>query len=500
MKMNWKSWPGLLLFSSCFLPGIAAWTGGRLRPGTTWLLLVSGLLILLCLWKARRQVAEPRMRNDPFLWIGLAFLLFLGVQATNTGRILYLNPVTKLWSYTAPPLSFLPWAFSRQEALQMLGWFFPAWALALALRHAPDRCRLGRTLVYFIVINGILLAFSGLTQWIYYSGDLRRSFYATFGYRNHASAFFVLALAGTLGLLRYQIGWRRGAAEPVYAPIVLGLGAGAVLLAVALHTALCRAGMMFSWALLLLFLGSLIFGKDSTRGLIRRIQTGVAVAMILGIAIAWVIIPDGTALKRIEKMDSSGWTGQVEGRFWQWDAAWRIWKDNKIWGTGGWGYAHLLPLYADEFYVKDGQVSEPGRANVHNDLLQFLAEFGLAGVSLLLGAWGVLLARFIRGWRTVRGRPVAAIYLFGITGLAMVCLHSLIDLPFRNPAVLYAWIILLVAVPAGWRDDSITGEFGRRDGSRFQEWLDTPVSFATRSLRRRRRDTRRDLKGRTYFT
>jgi O-antigen ligase len=367
----------------------------------------------------------------------------------------------------------------------MLGWFFPAWTLALALRHAPDRQRLGRTLFFFLVTNGILLALSGLIQWAHYSGVLTRSFYATFGYRNHASAFFVLALAGVLGLLRYQIGWRHRAAESVWAPIVPGLGLAALLLTAALHTALCRAGMMFSWVLVLLFLGSLVFGKDSAQGLIRRIQEGAAAAMILGIAIAWVIIPEGTALNRIERMDSSGWMGQVEGRCWQWKAALRIWKDHKIWGTGGWGFAHLLPQYADEAYVQDGQLESLGMANVHNDFLQFLAEFGLAGVSLLLGAWGVLAARFIRGWRAVRGRPVSAIYLFSTAGLLLVGLHSLIDLPFRNPAILYAWIVLLAAVPAGWGVVSMARGVDGREKSALQEWFNTPISRAVHSTRRR---------------
>jgi O-antigen ligase len=84
-----------------------------------------------------------------------------------------------------------------------------------------------------------------------------------------------------------------------------------------------------------------------------------------------------------------------------------------------------------------------GRANVHNDPMQFLAEFGAIGAALMAAVVGVLLAP----WR----RLVAVrnpVMIMSLLGIIVTSVHSLVDLPFRCPTVMYHWLVVLAVMPA----------------------------------------------------
>jgi O-antigen ligase len=117
-----------------------------------------------------------------------------------------------------------------------------------------------------------------------------------------------------------------------------------------------------------------------------------------------------------------------------------IWTGNPWFGVGGWGFRYLLP-YAQP--VDDWQwTTGYGKSNVHNDSVQFLVEFGTVGAGLMTAAVAVLIAPVLR--RTTRGRRVfqddPAVF-FAWMGGGLVLLHSLIDLPFRSPAILLLFIL-----------------------------------------------------------
>lgn len=118
-------------------------------------------------------------------------------------------------------------------------------------------------------------------------------------------------------------------------------------------------------------------------------------------------------------------------------AALEIWKDSPWFGVGGWGFRYLAVSHLPEQAVE----KIAGLANVHNDPVQFLVEFGLIGNGLM-ALIVLVLARpvFFGG---VSQRPAL---LFAAAGVMIVLLHSLIDLPFRCPAIIYAWLTTLALV------------------------------------------------------
>jgi hypothetical protein len=173
-----------------------------------------------------------------------------------------------------------------------------------------------------------------------------------------------------------------------------------------------------------------------------------------------------------------------------------MWKSHSLFGIGGWGYRYLLPLYVGEERQKD---ITDGKANVHCDPAQQLAEFGALGFALLVGAVGWLAVPWFRltgigfgdwwrEWRAAREErrkrrrlrrtPVAEstvveavpepsvpeetvvpdrrvelepVFVAGAAGLVVVVVHSLFDLPFRSPGVICAWAAIAAAVPSLYR-------------------------------------------------
>ncbi len=444
----------VLTVGVCVLIGYTVWAwnglGGWVEPTRLGL----GCLLMVFTAFAARIRGSSGLLRDPYTWLGLTFMLFLAIQTWNSGRYLYFNPVAERWMHTATPFPSWPGSFNRSESMQMLYWFLPAWALGLAVRHAPDSRTLARRALLFFVANGTVLALFGLIQHVTgsdvayrFSEAGRGPFYASFGYRNHAVAYLLLVLAVALGYLAYRLRQRWFMAETRVALDVWLAATASLLVFIAIHPALSRAGIMLAWLLVLLFWAPILSRHLSLHSPSARLQVGIVIILGMGIALFWIAVFGGDALlRRMGGAPLETFRTNIETRAWMWSAALHMWEDHKLWGVGGWGYRHLLPLYAEGAGLLE--VHLPGKANTHNDALQFLAEFGIAGFGLLLGATAVLVARFVRNGRHAWGRPARMLFAITFGGLFFVGLHSLFDLPFRNAAVLQACVLLLTAVPA----------------------------------------------------
>ena len=440
----------------CVLIGYTAWAWSGLGAWVEPTRFGLGCLLAIATLLAALPGRFSQFLCDPYTWLGFVFLLLLAVQTWNSGRYPYFNPVAGHWMHTAPPVPWLPWSFERAESMQMLYWFLPAWALGLAVRHASDTRTLARRALLFFAANGTVLALFGLAQHVTgadavyrFSEAGRAQFYASFGYRNHAVAYFLLVLAVALGYLAYRLRQRWFMAETRIALDGWLAGAAALIVFIAIHPALGRTGIVLAWLLVLLFLAPILLRQLSVHSPSSRLQLIIVILLGAGIALSWIAVFGGDALtRRMEGSPIDTLWANIHNRSWMWSAALRMWEDHKLWGVGGWGYRHLLPLYAEGAGLLE--VHLPGKANAHNDAVQFLAEFGAAGFALLLGATGVLVGRFIRNARRAWGRPGVALYAITFGGLFFVGLHSLVDLPFRNAAILQACVLVLTAVPAAW--------------------------------------------------
>jgi O-antigen ligase len=199
------------------------------------------------------------------------------------------------------------------------------------------------------------------------------------------------------------------------------MGAGARVQTVALVAAVAAAGALFYYV---------IYPHNPVRMKMAGINFASPRAVATAIADRWYLVPKALA----------------------------IWGDHPWFGVGGWGFRSLLAQYVDR--SEWPKYLWRGAANVHNDGAQFLAEHGAVGAGLMLAlaalpaAFGLrALRRSLRlspadayGGGRWRRLPPGALLACG--GLLCTCLHSMVDLPFRAPAVLTAWALVLAGLPA----------------------------------------------------
>jgi O-antigen ligase len=439
------------------------WSGLR----TAWLIpgvAVAAVLLALVLVSPLVGVACGRTAGvfrsgrgwwgDPVFYLGLLFLAYLAVQWWNAGRVLFFDVGLKRWCYSPPRHPGLPFAFNRGEAMQMLYWFFPAWVLALSVRSPVIGRRVLRGVIRFVVYNAGGVALFGIVQFamgtksMYGRVPVDHDFFASFGYTNHAAAYFVMIGAVSAGLVFREVFRRDRPMDRVHAGL---MGVVLVLCLTAANLSLSRAGVILSWTLaFFVAVYGLARGWREMRwsGRVKLMTLTGAVVIVLYFAVSGfgnAAIRREFAIKRspMHQMIPSlaGVNLDLTVRPLLWQTAWSVYKTHALYGVGGWGFRYLAA-----FHMPSEQWSEldhhRGRANVHNDPLQFLAEFGLVGMGLMVATLGTLAIPLFR-----HGQAHGAVFTMTCAGLSLVIIFSLIDLPFRCPAILWTWLTLLATLP-----------------------------------------------------
>ena len=407
-----------------------------------------------------RQRVWRSITRDPLLYLGGALFLYLLLQYLNGGRNLEFDLASNSWTFSPPPVNWGPFCVDPAEARQMLYWFPPAFAVVLGIRHGATR--LGKLfLLRALAANGALLSLLGVVQFfsgttsLFWMTPTREIFFASFDYVNQAGAFFTLLLAINMGLLVQALLVEDERKHALWLGVALLLNLSGALLS------LSRAAILFSLALLVLG------GFYAIRHAWRLVDIGVRIkalavyflVLVFGATFLFLVTPDNPILRQLGTVH---WDRLGEGTFgvrWpQTVSAWQIWRDYPWFGVGGCGYRHYVCLSLDE---ARRALLHRGGVNVHNDALQFLVEHGVVGFGLMLGAVGVLLAPVFRRLRVAHmtnvdgwtGEPwllfrVSPISILLLVGTALTFLESLIDLPFRSPAILVTWCIALACAPA----------------------------------------------------
>ena len=455
-------WTGRWL---AFLLIYTAWAWAGLRPSYHWVGVGTAGVLMVAMFREGRGSAWPIVRRDPVFFLGLAFLGYLAIQWANAGRMQYFDVGYQRWTYTDPPWRGWPSAFARADAAQMLAWFFPAWMIAVAIRsRILDRHALRRLLTSVACSAGLLVMF-GLVQYasgtqaIYWIQPLNGHFFASFAYGNHAGPYFTLAGGLATGLLfrevfdvrrsssdapaalRFRHPWRVAILVPT--AVLCGVGASmgfsraGVILSVAMGFFAACYLWMRAWPLLLP--AGRVKLVALSAGVVGSLYFLVAGFGSHGIQKEFALRPAAegalnTAWDRID-LELGG-----RPRF-AW-AAIAIWREQPWFGAGGWGYKYLVASHVPE--TQWPLLEKRGWANVHVDFLQFLAEFGVVGMGLLLAALGVMV-RDLFAARRCRHNAFCAM---GGASLAVTVVFSLVDIPFRCPAILYTWVALLAAMPA----------------------------------------------------
>jgi O-antigen ligase len=426
--------------------GTSYFSGVTLPLGALACLALAGLLLTPLLESggpgARCRAALGRLGSllrDPLLYTGAALVLLLGTHWLNAW---WPTAEPEDWFAGVPRVRHLPAAVTAPEGRFMLLGVFNAWVLALCIRHGLATRR-GLRRVYRYVLGaafglgcfGIVQYFSG-TDSLYWVWERRRHFFASFAYENHAAQFFLMMLCLAAGYAAYLL-CRRGVS--IRRPLVVRLSALVGVLFLSTVFSLSRAGIVF--AAVAVVAGALYV----IRNLPPHVTTYAKLALVTGLAVVCIcglVLVSGAVGQDIREDFTQRHPGQTllqhahAVRAWQWQAALDMWRQRPLWGVGSFGFRYFVRFYAPAESLR--ALSGQSAGNVHNDWLHYLAELGLAGAALLAASLAALIAPVVtsRAWR----REIVALPLMGA---GMVLVHSLFDLPYRCPAVLAAWVLLV---------------------------------------------------------
>jgi O-antigen ligase len=140
-------------------------------------------------------------------------------------------------------------------------------------------------------------------------------------------------------------------------------------------------------------------------------------------------------------------------RFDIWTAAERMWLDHFWWGVGPAHYDYRFREYRPE-----STQMRPDRA--HNDYLNLLADWGMAGGIIVLAGAAIFVAGLAKTWRYVRrserdfgsGQSNRfAFFLGAATGLLALAVHSVADFNLHIPANALVGVTLLALLSSNLR-------------------------------------------------
>jgi O-antigen ligase len=153
------------------------------------------------------------------------------------------------------------------------------------------------------------------------------------------------------------------------------------------------------------------------------------------------------ARKRAAAISANVATADQDNRSHYWSTAVKIWETSPLWGVGGGHYDHR---YRAVRPPSDRAQGRPGW--VHNDYLNTLTDYGVAGLLLVLATPILVVAGIIKSWRFIRRSPdgsgkragnKTATVLGYATALVAIAVHSFFDFNLHIPAnalVLVIWL------------------------------------------------------------
>lgn len=422
----------------------AAWSGASLAwsvaPDQTWIELNRLLMYVVVLWLAVAVGAsQPRaieLAGKGFLGVVVAVTLYALGQKVLPG--LHVPGVFDLNQTGLLPRLQEPFGYWNALAL------FVAMGVPIAIALSLDRLRTARARLSALACAELMLLTIGLT---YSRGGVLALV---------AGTIIGVALAGDR--LRWLL-WLTVVCVATVPPLVFGLSAHSVT---GVHVPLSTReqggaellGVLLVSLLALWFAGSrLIDVEDRVRvGPERARRIGRLLLLAAGVAVVCAVLAVAVSSRGFTGTFSHAWnsftttrsasvydphrflSADSENRWVWWKEAAGAFSDQPLrgWGAGSFGVVHLLYRH-DALSVQ----------NSHSFPLQLLADTGIVGALLGLGAWALLIVGGVRGVRRhglAPGRPLAAA-LFA--GAVMYAVHALYDWDWDIPGITLPALVLL---------------------------------------------------------
>lgn len=454
------------LFGSLSI-AFTAWGLAGYKTWTLHLMLAGGLLtcifalVPLPLWY-NGEDGEHSNRNNyrrllrlPAFWLSVLFLLYLALQALNPAARVSFEGTRRLLFSMDPPLgkgfptsvmaAYTPMNAWR-VAVSFLAGFSLFWGLWVGLRRRKTVI----LVLWAFILSGfgmgmaaILMHFTEAKEvlWTVPSGNSQ--FWGSFFYRNQGAAYLNLILVAAAFMFFYhaQKSHDRG---HIGGPHLL-LFCIFALVASSVAMALSRGGILFGLVISIAFACLLIVYTLRIVLHLRSIWLSVlpAVLLALGAVTSFQYVDLDAISRRFGDIEATIENADKDTRMLATRATWDMAQDQLVFGWGAGSFRYLFHRYQREYpslhykrhHPTKGWIGRRTFRYAHNDILQYLAEYGLVGCSFLL----FLLASYL--WVVLRGAGTNVMgVLMLLVGLLSTLSHAFLDFILNSPAYLIAWI------------------------------------------------------------
>jgi len=367
-------------------------------------LVIQGLTLgVMVLWGIRLWAdPRPRLLWPPITWAVLAFVLY------TLGR--YLNADIEY--------------VGRQEFIHILVYT----VLFLAILNNLHRQESTQIISFTLVFLAMVISLFAVCQFL---GKFTHIWNVPKLYANRGTGTYICPnhLGGFLEMLlplalAYTLVGRGKAVTRVF------LGYAGLVMAAGIVVTLSGGSWVSSSLILMLFCGVLVFHPKFRWPMLAA----VAVLLVAGA----IVIPRSYHIESRLRRAYSAKTGVDDDlRFTLWRPTLNMWLDHPWWGVGPGHYDTRFRQYRPEKV----QLS-PDHA--HNDYLELLADYGVAGAVIVAAAWLLLGAGVAKTWRFVwpstgelggkQGSNKFAFVLGATLGLTAILAHSVVDFNLHIPA------------------------------------------------------------------
>ena len=386
--------------------------GGRPQPPAGWFmdfLLVDPFLIaqwlmvpVLAAWAVRLWANPcPQILWPPLCWAVLAFTLYA---------------IARYWFADIEYVA-------RQELIRVLVYAFLFFIILNNLQRQESVQAVVVTLAFLAMAISLYAVFQFLT-------DSTRVWHVFTTYDHRASGTYICPnhLGGLLEmLLPLGLAYTVASRFKPLTKVFMGYATLAMLGGIA--ATVSRGTFVAATAALLFCIGALL--------LHRNYRLPALVLVLALVAGGLLFLPRNYSLRA--RYHRWAMQGKLEDdlRFYMWEPALEVWRENVWWGAGPDHFDYRFRQHRPEVVQKS-----PDR--VHNDFLNALADWGLAGTALVCAAWAWLAAGVWKTWRAVRSSTQElgarrasnkfAFVLGASAGLLAILIHSAVDFNMHIPA------------------------------------------------------------------
>ena len=408
-----------------------------------WPFLVIWVLVLALWWlsgRIRGKYSDPPILQDarPMLWCGLAWLGYVWLQLVPVpiGMLEMLSPQAARWhiaavapdALAAAPLTLDHYA-TLEAACKSTG-YVAYFVLSLILLSNGNRIRVA---AYVLIASGILQAMYGALISLQSPGQVASG---TFANRNHYAAYLALCLSVGIGVLIASLtgaknhSWKQFLRDVLHWIITpkMALRLGLVIMVIALVLTRSRMGnSSFFFGLLIAGAIGLLLSKRATKSMVVLLVSLVAIdVFIVGTYFGTQRVVERISQTTVETEDRDEVAGYAID----------MWKDYPAFGSGLGSFPVVFPRYS-------GQGTQVPYTHAHNDYVEFAAEVGLVGLSLLGLMVAMSFAVALRAQQLRRDPLMRGLSFAAIMGILTLMIHSAVDFNLQIPANALTFMLIL---------------------------------------------------------